>query len=43
VDVKFANRRKSPTYRIKLLDDRGRLITINVDALTRRILKVTGG
>jgi uncharacterized membrane protein YkoI len=42
VDVKFANRKKSSTYRIKLIDDRGRLITISVDARTQRILKVTG-
>jgi hypothetical protein len=42
VDVKFAGKRKSPTYRIKLIDDRGRLITVSVDALTQRILKVSG-
>lgn len=42
VDVKFANRQKSPTYRIKLIDDKGRLITISVDARTQKILKATG-
>jgi hypothetical protein len=42
VDVKFSGKQKSPTYRIKLLDDQGRLITISVDALTQRILKVGG-
>jgi hypothetical protein len=42
VDVRFAGKQKSPTYRIKLIDERGRLITVSVDALTQRILKVSG-
>jgi hypothetical protein len=42
VGVKFASRRESSTYQIKLIDDSGRLLTVSVDALTRRILEVSG-
>jgi Peptidase propeptide and YPEB domain len=43
VDVKLRHGSGGLTYRIKVLDQNGSLVTVTVDATTGRVLRIAGG